>query len=229
MRHSALAALILPVFVPGFMASSAQAADLPGRSYAPAPVYAPPPTPFSWTGFYAGLNAGYGWASFGAIGDATFGKPSGFNIGGTFGYNYQSNQLVVGLESDLDYLAYKSTRAIGAAPTVYYTANQRWMGTLRARVGFAADRALVYVTGGYAGGKQKASYESSTPVIGDINSMRHGWAVGAGIEYAFTNAISAKAEFLYASLAKRTMFPAPYTTRTDFSASAVRMGVNYHF
>jgi opacity protein-like surface antigen len=38
------------------LAGMALAADLPGRG--PPPVYLPPPV-FTWTGFYAGLNAGY--------------------------------------------------------------------------------------------------------------------------------------------------------------------------
>ena len=42
-------------------AGSALAADLPSRKEAP--VYVPPPPPPLWTGFYAGLNAGYGWGA----------------------------------------------------------------------------------------------------------------------------------------------------------------------
>src|SRR5271165_2690309 len=41
-------------------AGSALAADLPSHK---APPYIPPPPAPMWTGFYAGLNAGYGWAT----------------------------------------------------------------------------------------------------------------------------------------------------------------------
>jgi len=43
-------------------AGTTLAADLPSRKEAPVYVPPPPPPPM-WTGFYAGLNAGYGWGA----------------------------------------------------------------------------------------------------------------------------------------------------------------------
>jgi outer membrane immunogenic protein len=102
--------------------SGALAADLPSRMPPPvAPVYIPPP--FTWTGFYVGANAGYGWLNgsgngnnlypLGAVPVAGFlastsrGSNSGGFLGGVqAGYNYQFGAgagFVLGIESDLDY------------------------------------------------------------------------------------------------------------------------------
>src|SRR5918997_2981398 len=96
-------------------ASSAAAADLPVRAAPPAPIIAAVPV-FTWTGFYVGVNAGYGWqdsnsssAVFvppgafvtapGASGVVTFGDDNGdgFVGGGQIGYNYQIGSFVGGL------------------------------------------------------------------------------------------------------------------------------------
>src|SRR5271155_1489532 len=99
-------------------AVAAQAADLPTRKEAPAPVFVPPP--FTWTGFYVGLNAG-GIAPSGGRGasildtnPATTGFISadfpgglgsqsvGFLGGGQAGYNWQTGAFVLGVETDFD-------------------------------------------------------------------------------------------------------------------------------
>jgi outer membrane immunogenic protein len=110
-------------------AGSAMAADLPYRKEAP--VYVPPPPPPMWTGFYAGLNAGYGWGTssnattvgvpvfdtFNILGDGEGGafgstalantgnanvNQSGFIGGGQVGYNWQyGSNFVFGLEADI--------------------------------------------------------------------------------------------------------------------------------
>ncbi|QGM47559.1 outer membrane beta-barrel protein [Methylocystis heyeri] len=104
----------------------AAAADLPSRKSMP--EYVPPPP--IWSGFYAGLNAGYGWGGTNGVPTAAFPlvdniaadpwwrtplgfaaiansgvasvNQSGFVGGGQIGYNYQwSPSFVVGLEADL--------------------------------------------------------------------------------------------------------------------------------
>ncbi|MBX9759954.1 MAG: porin family protein [Beijerinckiaceae bacterium] len=232
MRTFALAALALPLIA----AASAQAADLPRRTYAAPPsvaAYVPPV--FSWTGFYVGMNAGYGWGSLGGAGNTTFGKPSGFVFGGTAGYNYQINQFVLGVEGDINWTNVDSTgrTLVGALParTVFNTADVSWMGTLRARAGYSVDRALLYVTAGYAGASLDQKYNDATLAIGGSDSSwRNGWAAGAGIEYAFTRNISAKTEYLYTSFSSQNLFNGtPYVAQSELSMSLVRAGVNYRF
>ena len=57
-------------------AVAAQAADLPTRKEAPVPVFVPPP--FTWTGFYVGVNAGGVWSNGGT---STTVSANGFPIG----------------------------------------------------------------------------------------------------------------------------------------------------
>jgi outer membrane immunogenic protein len=97
----------------------AQAADLPTRKEAPAPVFVPPP--FTWTGFYIGVNAGGIWPSGGRNAsifdpDSSFdggfltssfpgglgSQSAGFLGGGQAGYNWQTGAFVLGVETDFD-------------------------------------------------------------------------------------------------------------------------------
>jgi outer membrane immunogenic protein len=128
------------------LSEAVSAADLGGP--APVPMYtkAPVAVPFSWTGFYAGVSAGYGWSGddvnsavtsifcnpvfIGAgcpqTGAATAAavpltyvtSPKGFIGGGQIGYNYQVNRVVLGAETDLSWANIKgsSTQAGGPIP-----------------------------------------------------------------------------------------------------------------
>ena len=81
---------------------------------------------FSWTGFYAGGHAGYGWADLDndltdAAGDGN--KPDGFFGGGQVGYNYQfSNQIVLGLEADAAFADFKDDIAAAGPDGGMFTA-----------------------------------------------------------------------------------------------------------
>lgn len=162
------------------MISSAQAADMPKKMYTKAPVMAVPP---SWTGWYAGVNAGYGFGSesntfnfvpaiaapFDNVGYSD--KLNGFIGGGQIGYNYQitPNSWVAGVEADIQYTNFKgsdsssgtTTALVRIAEPFSYSQDQRlsWLGTFRGRLGWTpTDHTwLFYGTGGLAVGGVKAS------------------------------------------------------------------------
>jgi outer membrane immunogenic protein len=154
------------------------------KQVAPAP---PPECDFTWTGFYFGGNAGYGWGhadtDFEPLPDAaTFVSlkprelspdPGGFIGGGQVGYNYQVNKwFVLGAEADFqgtDIEGDDSTSPIVQfsglpnAPDSFLFAHERmqWLGTVRGRIGFAPIcRLLIYGTGGFAYGN--VDYSANT-------------------------------------------------------------------
>lgn len=231
------------------LATSAFAADLPSRQAPPpAPVYVPL---FTWAGLYVGLNAGVGWADSGEIGvngptAASSGVLSGvgggdgrFVGGAQIGYNWQSGAIVYGLETDIQYVdaggsvawgRYSWWDGRGGGDGAYF-------GTVRARIGYAFDRTLVYVTGGLAYGGL-----NTNPLTGNTTSNA-GWTVGGGVEYAFTNNWTAKIEGLYVDTgegrrarsfdnAAGGVLPAgTYTAVSNGGGGAglLRVGVNYKF
>jgi outer membrane immunogenic protein len=145
-----------------------------------------PTCDFTWTGFYIGGNAGYGWGNadtdFDPLPDpATFAllrpttlhpDPDGFIGGGQIGYNYQWKWLVLGAETDFqgsdieghEFLSnFQGISGAGNGPGSFLFAHERmqWLGTVRGRIGFAPIcRLLIYGTGGFAYGN--VDYSAST-------------------------------------------------------------------
>ncbi|MGL4322959.1 MAG: outer membrane protein [Beijerinckiaceae bacterium] len=219
--------------------ATASAADLPSRKFAPvAPVaYAPA---FSWTGFYAGLQGGYQWGSTsgawntippGAATPYSY-DPTGWMIGGHLGYNYQINQIVVGLEGDVEWADLKATRA-SAVPLFYHTTSIDWQASLRARLGVAVDRALIYVTGGlaYADVGYSLGGAVGTPPVLSYSKDKWGWTAGAGVEYAFTNNITGRVEYRYTDFGSVSgvSIANAVTDSAKLNSHAVRVGLSYKF
>jgi outer membrane immunogenic protein len=204
------------------MASPSFAADFPRK----APMYV---APFSWTGFYVGINGGYGWgkSSWTDVGGST----GDFNVkgalaGATVGYNLQTGLWVWGLEGDVDASWIKGTETTVCGLPGCETRN-RWLATGRGRIGYAWDRWLPFITGGAAGGDIKM-----TPGGGASETKtKIGWTAGAGVEYAFMGPWSVKAEYLYVDLGKATCTAATCGADTDvtFKSNIVRAGINYRF
>jgi outer membrane immunogenic protein len=170
---------------------SAAAADLPPY-YQPGPAYNPI---YTWTGFYVGINGGGGWGRSQWDGLDTF-DVSGGLIGGTVGYNWQLGQAVLGAEGDIDWSGIKGTTTV-LCPGGCETRN-KWLATVRGRLGVAFDRFLPYFTGGLAVGDINATLP--LPLLPGGSSSNAGWTVGAGLEVGLVSNVSLKAEYLYVDL-----------------------------
>lgn len=225
MRTVALTA----AFLGALGASSGFAADLGVKAPAPVYVKAPPMAPpFSWTGIYIGGFGGGGWGSEdptdinqyagteGAIPAAghtwLYGVGSSLLFGGTIGANYQMGPLVIGAEVQAGYVHLTGSGPDPLSPGLDVVSSSKlgdWYWLPAARVGYAWDRTLFY-------GKVGAVF---TPVSGTVTdtctagpcgpmtiaatgsaSNQVSLAAGGGIEYAFTNNWSARAEYMYWSL-----------------------------
>jgi outer membrane immunogenic protein len=206
-----------------------QAADIPRPLPLPrAPVYVPF---FTWTGFYAGINAGYAFGSSSwtdtllGIGTGSF-DANGAMVGGTLGYNWQIGSAVIGVEGDIDWSGVKGTTTVNC-PLGCETKNT-WFGTIRGRLGYAFDRFMPYFTAGGAFGDVQAN----TPGLAGSSDTKFGWVVGGGLEYAFLSNWSAKIEYLYADLgtmqcpaANCGLTPVDVTLKLNI----VRAGLNFKF
>lgn len=254
MKRSILAGAVL--LGSSFMA---QAADLPARVAPSAPIVTAPL--FTWTGFYLGLNAGVGFtdsdvtttgftplnitnvaigARPGSIGiDST-----GFVGGAQLGYNVQLGQFVIGAEADIAYTDLgETTSVIGTGGTFNdFRQELEYLGTVRARLGFAFDRFLIYGTGGLAYGEIKNEANFFTPgnvlqFSGSRSDTEVGYVIGGGVEYAFTNNFTFKAEYLYYDLGNKNVAVngvpgvgiGGYNSKFENDGHIFRAGLNYKF
>jgi outer membrane immunogenic protein len=210
--------------------AAASAADLPVKAR---PMVTAPA--FSWTGFYVGLNAGYGWGD--TRGTLATPVPGNFNIsgplaGGQIGANYQfANNIVIGIEADYQWADIDGSATTAAG--VIRTAEVERFGTVRGRLGYAWDRWLGYVTGGYAFGARTNATVS--PVFIASSQTLDGWTAGVGVEYAFAPNWSAKLEYLHVELDEKTFFPGVAgcavlaACQMGANIDLVRVGLNYRF
>ena len=202
---------------------SASAADLPARMPVKAPAYVAPMA-FSWTGFYLGLNGGYGFGrgefNGGGLGSGGFDAGGGL-FGATVGYNWQTGPLVFGLEGDIDWSGMRGSATCGGITSC--DVRNDYLATIRGRLGYAMDRWMPYITGGAAIGNVKTSIAA----FGDTNNTKAGWTLGGGIEASLMGPWTAKVEYLHVDLGEADTAVAG--TSAKFTSDIIRGGINYKF
>jgi len=242
------------------ISSSGLAADIYHSepvSFKDTPIYA---APHIWQGFYLGANIGYGWSANDSAAIDVLGPPGGIYPltadydtdfegilgGGQLGFNLQRGKWVFGIEADIQASDFSAGNDIlnpfdltgrFAASTLETDLEIDWFGTLRARLGVALDRTLLYATGGLAFGHVELANVYSTPFPATVSlgsdDTEYGWTAGAGIEQALGGGWTLKAEYLYVDLGSvegsATFFDETYKTEADVAFHSVRVGVNYLF
>jgi outer membrane immunogenic protein len=234
MKRMLIAAAL--AFVAG---GQALAADLPPATLPPrAPAtYVPVAAPvYNWGGVYVGINGGWGFGSsnwtagggcVGACSTGSFSTDGGL-IGGTIGANFQTGQLVFGIEADADWSDINGSSAATNAVCPSCQTRNDWLGTVRGRIGYAFDRVLFFGSGGGAFGDVKAA----APGFGSQDSTEFGWTAGAGLEYAFSDSLTAKIEYLFVDLENAsctTVCGGGFPVAVSFNSNIVRAGINYKF
>lgn len=217
--------LVLSTLFAAFMGSTAIAADVqvvrPGVGFAP----------YSWSGVYLGLHAGYGWADAdnATVLGAPFGTTdlNGFVGGGQVGWQWQQGQFVFGVEADASWANLNDNT--GLILGVGLESDINFMGSARLRAGWAFDRAMLYITGGVALANNDVTL-TVAPLTFSDNQTHVGWVIGGGLEYAFNRNWTGKIEYQYANFGSEaySFLGVPNILQTgDVGVSTIRLGINY--
>jgi outer membrane immunogenic protein len=212
--HQGAAALGLLAFMSVGVAHAADAIDAPPQ---PAEAMDLPPVA-SWTGAYAGVTAGYGFAGE-SQGKGADVSTDGFVGGGFVGYNQElGNGVVLGGEGDVGYSGVEgSDNGVRVKSGVD--------GSLRARLGYTVTPDILgYVTGGGAA-KQMSVREG-----GDEDSATQvGWTAGVGTDVKLTEKVFGRVEYRYSDYGSAEFNTGSGTQKVDASDHRIQMGVGFQF
>jgi opacity protein-like surface antigen len=231
------------------------------------PVFKAPPAPvvvaYNWTGFYIGAYAGATWGdsdwTFVGIGTTTDPRFAGAAVGGQVGFNYQVGSWVFGVEGDIGWANAKGAKA---CPNGFFFTCQTHVDQIAmvtGRVGYASDRSLFYVKGGFATADvelqthfnpqsqplligllvppcagpvtfgQFGFQASSTCPVERASRNASGWTVGAGFEFGLTDNWSARGEYMYYDLGTERYALPSGAVDADLTGNLVRVGLNYRW
>jgi opacity protein-like surface antigen len=206
------------------LAVNAQAAEKPAPDYLSAfpPIY-------DWSGFYAGVHAGYG---FGEIvidsGALNTQHVAGGLIGAQAGYRRQYDRYVFGAEASISAMAIRGTQ-VCTNPSFTCTGQYRHVATAEGLAGIAFDRTLLFVKGGAAYLQAAGDVDPTYP---GYSAGTWGFTVGVGAERALTDKLSLRIDYSFMDFGTITA-PAGTLASTaqtsDPIAHLFKIGMNYNF
>jgi outer membrane immunogenic protein len=232
------------------LAAPASAADLAARPYTKAPLAVA--AIYNWSGFYIGLNGGYGsshkcWdltsvAGFPVVPSVSEGchDATGGVGGGQVGYRWMNGPVVFGLEAQGDWASLRGTSPSSPAALTDALTNQSKIdafGLFTGQVGYAWNNVLWYLKGGGAVTHDKYNgFVTGTGfAIDQASETRWGGVVGTGLEFGFAPGWSIAVEYDHLFMGNRNVtfnFAGLVNTRTDSIKQNVDIGtvrVNYTF
>ena len=199
----------------------------------------------SWTGFYVGLSAGDGLSDFRVLdGPANtncwwcvnnYGdNADSIFAGGQLGYNYQMNNLILGIEGEV-----AGSVLGGNASDPTHTGPQgsvdgKLYGAITGRIGYAVGSVLLYGKAGY--GAMDTDINWVDPVYSAYahqNETLSGAVFGGGIEYAISSVVSVKAEYMRLDFGGTTVldvkgYPGGYQQGIDIEPiDTFKVGVDF--
>ena len=186
------------------MVGPAISADLPAVPYK-TPVLIP--AVYDWSGFYTGLNGGWGTSNrcWDVInGNGTFTpegchRISGGLAGGQFGYRWQTaSSWVWGFEAQGDWANLRGSNVSLVTPARTNRSHIDAFGLFTGQVGYAWNTALLYFKAGgalVADRNEIATTNSGAVLATSAGDNRWGGTLGGGVEFSFAPNWSAAVEY----------------------------------
>ena len=215
LKGGVLAALLVSVAMPSY---AADAVVQPDPVYEAPEAVTEPVATYSWSGAYLGAYGGYTKGKLQSTGTRLL-DPDGLGGGVYGGYNFQSDNIVYGLEGDIGYSGAKDSDAVSGL-----SAKQGFNGAVKGRLGYDLGPALLYGSAGVAATKFKANDGTTS------DSNTHiGWTAGVGTEYKLTDNISTRLEYNYQDFNDKDYNLTAGSVPVDFKSHNVRIGVGMKF
>ncbi len=212
---------------------------------------------YSWTGFHAGISAGYSAGQFRLPMAASFSAPpnsgalsgkigidgNGFIGGGQAGYDHLfANNWLLGFEADASATTiYPELFSAGpfnttGTYTLAYKSSLDFLGTARARAGYVLPQnILIYGTAGlaYGGVSTNALFHfqngaDNTNLNLDRFAIDVGWTAGAGVEIPVNDRLSLRTEYLYADLGSHTVVSGTLVTGSISASGSINAATRAH-